>query len=145
MKNDTENDDEIQKLVNINEIPESFESNSISSITLERCPKLGPKKKYNNSKTKDNWYQRYSLPDDKFASRDGKNTLSEESSEKMQWQPGQIISAIEAIQYRQDTQNVDIRPKVYDKITQAWTLIDSGSCVSCSPRQEGDVEDQLSN
>ena len=53
---------------------------------------------------------------------------------------GDEVSAIEAT-YRRETGNFDFRPKVFDVITKSWTLLDTGSCVSCSPVQPGDVED----
>ena len=36
---------------------------------------------------------------------------------------------------------MDIRPKVYDNITKKYVLLDSGSCVSCSPAGPDDILD----
>ena len=52
---------------------------------------------------------------------------------------GEEVSAIEAI-YRRGT-NFDTRPKVYNSMTKSYVLLDTGSCVSCTPKQENDIED----
>ena len=50
------------------------------------------------------------------------------------------ISALESVRFQQGSYGMDTRPKVFDNSTQAWTLIDSGSCVSCVPRRPGDIK-----
>ena len=50
------------------------------------------------------------------------------------------ISALESVRFQQGSYGMDTRPKVFDNATQAWTLIDSGACVTCVPKEEGDVE-----
>ena len=54
--------------------------------------------------------------------------------------PGEI-SAIEAMKFKSGSYGLDIRPKVFDNKTKSWVLLDSGSCVSCEPKQPGDVID----
>ena len=51
------------------------------------------------------------------------------------------VSAIEAIRHNPGSYGLDIRPKVYDNKSKSWTLLDSGSCVSTTPKQPGDVID----
>ena len=52
------------------------------------------------------------------------------------------ISAVESLNHRDGAYGLDTRPKIFDKQTQAWILLDSGSCVSCLPKEPGDVIDQ---
>ena len=49
------------------------------------------------------------------------------------------VSAIEALS-KQWFEN-DVRPKLYDKISKTWILCDSGSVVTCIPKQPNDVID----
>ena len=49
------------------------------------------------------------------------------------------ISAIEAVS--KGLFEGDIRPKIYDKTSKEWTLLDSGSVVSCIPKKPGDQMD----
>ena len=128
-------DTEIQDLVNINEIQESPETNSISSI--EWCRKFVKQTPLREKpKTRDKWYNNYTVPGS-YADPANDSPPSHEPSYEL----GEEVTAIEAMEYRQGTNNMDIRPRVYDKLSKAWTLLDTGSCVSCSPRQPHDVED----
>ena len=51
------------------------------------------------------------------------------------------ISAIDAIKHVPGSYGLDIRPKVFDNITQSWILLDSGSCVTCTTKKPGDSID----
>ena len=51
------------------------------------------------------------------------------------------ISAIEAVNHPQGSYGLDSRPKVFDKKSNSWILLDSGSCLSCVPKEPGDVVD----
>ena len=55
--------------------------------------------------------------------------------------PDAEISAIEAINYRQGSYGLDTRPKVFDKLSNNWTLLDSGSCLTCTPKEPQDKLD----
>ena len=57
------------------------------------------------------------------------------------WVAGQEISAVEAINFRPGSFGLDVRPKVYDNISKTWTLWDTGSCVSCTPKKPEDKID----
>ena len=56
-----------------------------------------------------------------------------ECSEVKKYEVGEEVNSIEAVQKQLDSFN-DIRPKVYDKSSDSWVLLDSGSCVSCIPK-----------
>ena len=51
---------------------------------------------------------------------------------------GDTISAIEAV--NDPILHSDARPRVFDNISKTWTLLDTGSCVSCTPK---DPEDKI--
>ena len=51
------------------------------------------------------------------------------------------IAAIDAIRHKPGSYGLDIRPKVFDNISKQWTLLDSGSCVSCIPKTDSDKID----
>ena len=51
------------------------------------------------------------------------------------------ISAIDAVGHKQGSYGLDVRPKLFDNKEKAWTLLDSGSCVSCVPKKPGDLLD----
>ena len=55
-------------------------------------------------------------------------------------EPGEI-SAIDAVNHRQGSYGLDIRPKVFDNKTKSYVLLDTGSCVSCTSKKPGDVVD----
>ena len=52
--------------------------------------------------------------------------------------PNEEISAISAVNFKPGSFGLDVRPKVYDNLTKTWTLLDSGSCVTCVPKKPGD-------
>ena len=127
-----DNEQEIQKLININELQDCG-SDFVSSIEWSQNIET-PK-----PIVRDKWYQNYSL-DESYASWSDPNSKQVAQIESPLYKVDEVVSAIEAIHYRPGTHNLDIRPKIYDKLTKTWTLIDSGSCVSCTPKQP---EDQL--
>ena len=55
------------------------------------------------------------------------------------------ISSIDAMNHRDGSYGLDSRPKVFDNATKTWTLLDSGSCVSCYPKGENDVKNPSMN
>ena len=42
----------------------------------------------------------------------------------------EIIPAVDAVKWTPNYKNRDMRPRVFDKLTKAWTLVDSGSAVT---------------
>ena len=52
------------------------------------------------------------------------------------------ISAIEAMNHSMGSFGLDVRPKILDKQSNSWILLDSGSAVSCIPKKKEDVMDQ---
>ena len=55
-------------------------------------------------------------------------------------EPGEI-AAISSLNHKPGSYGLDIRPKVYDGQSKTWTLLDSGSCVSCIPKKPNDKID----
>ena len=51
------------------------------------------------------------------------------------------VSAIEALNHNDGAYGLDVRPRFFDNVSKTWTLLDSGSCVSCIPREDKDVID----
>ena len=49
------------------------------------------------------------------------------------------ISAAQSINHKQGSYGMDTRPKVLNKSSNEWTLLDTGSVVSCLPRQSTDI------
>ena len=110
-------------MISVNEIQTQESTPLIAAV--EQCPipaaKIIP--------TQQRWYQTYSVT----------NGYAKDNGEKppSKYQVGDEILAIEAVQ----NQLEDVRPKIFDKKTNTWVLLDSGSCVSCEPKQPGDVID----
>ena len=86
-------------------------------------------------KTRDKWYQTYSVKDG-FA----KDSKPKQEPPK-KYELGDTISAIEAVKFNGSVQGFDIRPKVFDNVTKQFVLLDSGSCVSCTPPEPNAVVD----
>ena len=83
---------------------------------------------------RDSWLQSYTLQD-KFL-----NAMPENNGVKATpMDVSNEISAIEAVS--RGLFEGDIRPKIFDKTTKEWTLLDSGSVVSCIPKKPGDKMD----
>ena len=136
---DDKNEENIQKLIDINELPEFESVSSIASVERSRS-----KIKKSFQKPKDRWYQNYSVADTYVPSADITFAASvEKKVEKkpVEYEVGEEVPALAAINYRQGAFGLDIRPKVFDKLTNSWTLLDSGSSVTCTPRLPSDSED----
>ena len=114
--------EKIQKFIDINEI-QVQKSNFIAAV--EQSPMAAafsfhPRKR---------WYQQYSLPGDTY--------IDPSTSDRPKYQVGDTVESIEAVL----DQNDDVRPKIFDNKTKSWVLLDSGSCVSCVPKEPDDVID----
>ena len=115
-------------MVDINEI-QSDTSPFIA--TLERCQLLA-----NNS-----WasYQFKPVCQSQFENAVSKAVASiAEDNPYLTVKEGEI-NALDALKHIPGSYGLDIRPKFYDKKTQSWTLLDSGSCVSITPKGPKDV------
>ena len=49
------------------------------------------------------------------------------------------IPALESVNHTQGSYGLDTRPKIFDKLSKTWVLLDSGSCVTCVPKTSKDV------
>ena len=107
----------------MNELTTSKSTSLIAAIKLDRLKE----KNYVSPKTK--WYQNYVLPEGKYVN----SSLPAGHKETRE------ISALEAVS--KGIFEGDIRPKLFDKSSQTWTLLDSGSVVSCIPKKDSDVMD----
>ena len=122
-ENDMILNDNIRKLINVNEIQTESRQSFIAAV--EQCrPKSA-----NFQTTRQKWYQQYTVPGTYYKG-------PEKVIEK--YKVGDEIDAIEAVN---EPHCQDARPRVFDNISKAWTLLDSGSCVSCVPKEPGDVID----
>ena len=104
----------IQGLVDVNELSTSTNTPFIAAVEHSEV----------------RWGEKYILPDGKFLRDDGSPLPRKKCQE---------ISALEAVS--KGLFAGDIRPKMFDKISKTWTLLDSGSVVSCIPRKPDDVID----
>ena len=117
---------EIQKLIDVNSIETKSDSFFVAAVEHH--------KPTNRLTTREKWYQKYSL-DSGFTNADPvveKNLFDDIAV-------GEEVAAIEAVS--QGMFAGDIRPKVFDKISQSWTLCDSGSVITCIPRKPEDSID----
>ena len=121
-----EMNENIRQAVNVNEI--KMDSNSFVAV-VERCLPIASIE--SKISTRDSWYQTYSVD----------NTYDKDigGCKPSKFQVGDVISAIEAV--NDPMLNVDFRPRVFDNNTKKWTLLDSGSCVSCTPKDPEDKVD----
>ena len=127
MIDENEKDDsleEIQKYISVNEIQTQTSLPFIAAI--EQCLS-----KSASSSTRNRWYQKYSLSDS-YAKDNGE-------AEAPKYLIGDEVSAIEAV--NDPELRTDSRPRFFDNITKTWSLLDSGSCVSCIPKQPNDKID----
>ena len=85
--------------------------------------------------TKQSWYQKYSVGEQYESS----SSVCNKAIGTLKPIEEVEVSALDAV--AQGWLEEDVRPKLYDKITNTWTLCDSGSVVTCIPRQPGDVMD----
>ena len=52
--------------------------------------------------------------------------------------PPDTLAAFQALRHNPGDQGVDYRPHIWDNKTKSWTLLDSGSMISCVPPDPGD-------
>ena len=114
---DTNVDEEIQALINVNEL--QIESESLNSVEWGH-----------NS---ENWSF---YPFKPICQIDWDKSVASEVEKIAEDNPYVIkspgeISAAESLTHKQGSYGLDTRPKIYDKASKKWTLLDSGSCVSC--------------
>ena len=119
-------------LIDINEI----QSDSSPFIaTLERCQ--------NNWSDKNVWSCYTSKPHCQVQFEQAVSQAVESIAEDnpyLKVEPGEI-AAISALNHKPGAYGLDIRPKVFDNKQKVWTLLDSGSCVSCIPKAPNDKID----
>ena len=117
----------IRRVIDINEIKTESKYQVLAAV--EQCRFSKPA----YVATRDKWYQKYSLSN-------GYCKDSEESEvTASRYQIGEEISSLEAV--NDPDLDTDFRPRVYDNITKQWTLLDSGACISCTPKDPGDKID----
>ena len=92
---------------------------------IEQCHRKAARLKH----PRENWYQRYSLEN---------GYEFQDPIQVPKYHMGDEIPSIEAV--NPDLQN-DVRPRFFDNVTRTWTLLDSGSCVSCVPKGPQDKLD----
>ena len=105
---------------------------------------------YNKNETRDKWLQSYVMSEayDKYedifnvsrASRQSVPSFAHSQSKGTIIKEGEI-TAIESIAHKQGQFGLDSRPKVFDKSSKQWVLLDSGSVLTCTPKQPGDKID----
>ena len=59
--------------------------------------------------------------------------------------PPKFLSAILASQWTPNTMGVDARPRIWDKISKTWLLVDSGAATTIIPPSETDEIDHSIN
>ena len=123
-----DNDENIAKLINVNEMKTEYKPSSFIAY-VERCQSL----KTEEIPKRDLWYQTYSVQETYVKDTGVKHKV------EPQYKVGETIASIEAV--NDPMLDSDFRPRVFDNITQTWTLLDSGSCVSCTPKEPGDKID----
>ena len=114
----------IQQIVDVNDM--KTDSNPLFIAAVEQnFPKFQkPTKKVR-------WIEKYTVPD--------KYVPKTELVETGTLTNDIPLSAIEAL--AQGLLQGDIRPRLFDKISKAWTLLDSGSVVTCIPKGPNDTMD----
>ena len=121
------NDENIRKIIDVNEIKTQISSPFIAAV--EQCLS----KPANNMLTRDKWYQTYSLTDTYVRGNEKVRTKSDA------YEIGDEISSIEAV--NDPGLLADSRPRFFDNLTKTWSLLDSGSCISCIPKGPNDKMD----
>ena len=133
MDDSFESDENISKMINVNEIKLE---NSVSNIAaVGQCLSNKSAIPSRVIPTHTNWNPSYSVPQS-YCTWDKLECSGKPGP--VQYEVSDIVASIEAVnnpQLRSDT-----RPRVFDNITKSWTLLDSGSCVSCTPK---DPEDKI--
>ena len=124
--------EEIQNFINVNELKTE---SSLQIAALEPCQK--------GLDIKNKWYQTYTVPESytTWSELDLQpNIQSAVKSNSSSYHSGDVVSAIEAM-CSKNIPNLDVRPKIFDKATNTWVLLDSGSSVSCVPKTKDDTVD----
>ena len=111
-------------MVSVNEV-QTEKSMPFIAASVEQC--RIPAARYIT--TREKWYQKHSLTEG-YDKNNGQRAPAK-------YDVGDEVLAIEAV----ENQLEDVRPKVYDSQSKECVLLDSGSCVSCEPKQPGDVID----
>ena len=127
-----QNIEEIQRKVNINQLPDNFDRPIIASTSFKRChnPRF--------QTTQEKWYQTYTLSEG-FAKNKGCDMSF--SKNYPEFKVGSEVSAIEALNHLPNIFGLDTRPKIFDNVSKQWVLLDSGSVVSCYPAGPNDILD----
>ena len=112
-----------------NEIETETSTPTIAAI--EQCQKVAANRFMPKPLVRDKWRQDYTVPESYFRDTEFK------PPEK--YNIGDTIASIEAVQSPE--LSTDLRPRFFDNVTKAWTLLDSGSCVSCVPKDPNDKID----
>ena len=135
----------MEKFSNHEEIQDIIDINGCKSVndiisSVEWSPSS-----FHKPKIKEQWYQHYSMPetylDKSTFTKFNSYKVPREESSPTTFITGDVVSAIEAINHIPGKFNVDIRPKIFDSLTKTWSLLDSGSCVTCIPKGPNDAED----
>ena len=107
------------------------ESHTPVIAAIEQCRKIAARRFLPKPLVRDKWRQSYTVPES-YA----RNT---EMKPPTKYNIGDTIASIEAVQSSE--LSTDLRPKFFDNVTKTWTLLDSGSCVSCVPKDPDDKID----
>ena len=113
-------------IVDINEIKTHVSNPFVAAVELSRLAA--------NIHPKTRWYQNYSVPSG-FVNE----TNFENGAAVKKYEIGDEVSAMEAV--NDPVRHEDTRPKFFDSITQTWSLLDTGACVSCIPKGPKDKMD----
>ena len=122
---DDENEN-TKTIVDINEIKTHVSTPFVAAVELSRLAA--------NIHPKTRWYQNYSVPSG-FVNE----TNFENGAAVKKYEIGDEVSAMEAV--NDPVRHEDTRPKFFDSITQTWSLLDTGACVSCIPKGPKDKMD----
>ena len=119
--NEAEENEEIQTLIDINQLSES-------DSFIER-----------SHEEKWSYYEQKPICQIEWEKRvqQAVTPIAEDNPYKL-LQEGEIAS-IDAVGHKEGSYGLDSRPKILDKSTNKWTLLDSGSCVSCFPKGPEDA------
>ena len=128
---ETEN---ISKIVDVNEI--KLETSVPIIAAVEQCHS-NKSAITSQSHSRTNWNESFSVPQS-YCTWDRLECSGKPGP--IQYQTGDTVASIEAVNNPQ--LQIDTRPKVFDNITKSWTLLDSGSCVSCTPKDPEDKVDK---
>ena len=130
------------------DLGQAIMSEEINSIEIQDyIPALPRRKKtvYDNRPPKERWYQNYSMSEKYCDPNESPDKLSSlgDNSKKAVHSPNQEISAVEFINWVNNKQGIDCRPKLYDNLTKSYLLCDTGAMTTCVPKEAGDKIDKL--